>query len=63
MGIWVVATVVVVVQRPFTELVAVTNILMVAQEDQGAFLVMVENTLKLVGSLLQVLGPLSLKEF
>jgi len=62
-GIWVVATVVVIVQRPFTELVAVTNILMVAQKDQGAFLVMVENTLKLVGSLLQVLGPLSLKEF
>jgi len=56
------AVVLVVVERPIKELVTITNILMIANKDQGAFLVIIENTLKLIGNLLQILNPLSLEE-
>lgn len=54
--------VLVVVQCPFNELVSVSNIIIIVQVDQGAFLVMVENTFKFVGNLLQILQPLGLEE-
>ena len=51
------------IERPLAELVGITNVFSVVDENKRlAFIVLIENTFESIGSLLQELRPLGLEE-